>query len=149
MDARTVNDLPPAATIVGCTGSGCRDYRCRAQVCCKTFLALDLAVSVAAGTPCLRRFPVSRAGRLLYAEDPLDIAPRRLDEICAASGLEDRPVSQKEERELKFLENLLGLFEVMEGAPGEHASANACVGQASEVRTDALGVRNAAITFKH
>jgi len=57
--------------------------------CCKTFLALDLAVSVAAGTPCLRRFPVSRAGRvLLYAaEDPLDIVRRRLEGICAAAGL--------------------------------------------------------------
>ena len=57
--------------------------------CCKTFLALDLAVAVAAGTPCLRRFPVSRAGRvLLYAaEDPLDMVRRRLEGICAASGL--------------------------------------------------------------
>lgn len=57
--------------------------------CCKTFLALDLAVSVAAGTPCLRRFPVSRAGRvLLYAaEDPLDIVRRRLEGICTAAGL--------------------------------------------------------------
>jgi AAA domain len=57
--------------------------------CGKTFLALDLAVSVAAGTPCLRCFPVSRAGRvLLYAaEDPLDEVRRRLEGICAAAGL--------------------------------------------------------------
>jgi hypothetical protein len=57
--------------------------------CCKTFLALDLAVAVAAGTPCLRRFPVSRAGRvLLYAaEDPLDMVRRRLEGICAATSL--------------------------------------------------------------
>src|SRR4051794_10282951 len=55
----------------------------------KTFLALDLAVSVATGTPCLRRFPVSRAGRvLLYAaEDPLDMVRHRLEGICVASGL--------------------------------------------------------------
>jgi hypothetical protein len=26
--------------------------------CCKSFLALDLAVAVASGTACLRRFPV-------------------------------------------------------------------------------------------
>lgn len=26
--------------------------------CCKSFLALDLAVSVASGRPCLRRYPV-------------------------------------------------------------------------------------------
>src|SRR6202034_1703507 len=57
--------------------------------CCKSFLALDLAVSVAAGTACLRRFPVPRAGRvLLYAaEDALHIVRRRLEGICAAAGL--------------------------------------------------------------
>jgi hypothetical protein len=57
--------------------------------CCKSFLALDLAVAVAAGTPCLRRFAVPRAGRvLLYAaEDALHTVRRRLDGICAAAGL--------------------------------------------------------------
>src|SRR6266446_1858709 len=56
--------------------------------CCKSFLALDLAVSVAAGTPCLRRFPVPRSGRvLLYAaEDALHIVRQRLEGICAAAG---------------------------------------------------------------
>ena len=33
--------------------------------CCKSFLALDLAVSVASGTPCLRRFAVRRTGAVL------------------------------------------------------------------------------------
>src|ERR1700720_3475076 len=57
--------------------------------CCKSFLALDLAVSVAAGTPCLRRFAVARPGRvLLYAaEDALHIVRQRLEGICAAAGL--------------------------------------------------------------
>ncbi len=57
--------------------------------CGKSFLALDLAVAVAAGTPCLRRFVVPRAGRvLLYAaEDALHIVRRRLEGICAATGL--------------------------------------------------------------
>ena len=57
--------------------------------CCKSFLALDLAVSVAAGTPCLRRFAVPRRGRvLLYsAEDALHIVRRRLEGICAAAGV--------------------------------------------------------------
>ena len=56
---------------------------------CKSFLALDIAVSVAAGTPCLRRFPVPHAGRvLLYAaEDPLEIVRRRLEGICIAAGV--------------------------------------------------------------
>ena len=56
--------------------------------CCKSFLALDLAVAVAAGTPCLRRFPVARRGRvLLYpAEDALHVVRRRLEGICAAVG---------------------------------------------------------------
>ena len=57
--------------------------------CCKSFLALDLAVAVAAGIPCLRRFSVPRAGRvLLYAaEDALHIVRRRLDGICATAGV--------------------------------------------------------------
>jgi hypothetical protein len=57
--------------------------------CCKSFLALDLAVAVASGTPCLRHFPVPTAGRvLLYAaEDALHIVRRRLEGICAAAGL--------------------------------------------------------------
>jgi hypothetical protein len=57
--------------------------------CCKSFLALDIAVSVAAGIPCLRRFGVPRAGRvLLYAaEDALHIVRRRLDGICDAAGV--------------------------------------------------------------
>jgi len=57
--------------------------------CCKSFLALDMAVAVAAGIPCLRRFAVSRPGRvLLYpAEDALHIVRRRLEGICATAGV--------------------------------------------------------------
>jgi RecA-family ATPase len=58
--------------------------------CCKSFLALDLAVSVASGTTCLRRFPVSRPGRVLLfaAEDALHVVRRRLEGICAAAGID-------------------------------------------------------------
>jgi hypothetical protein len=58
--------------------------------CCKSFLALDLAVAVAAGRPCLRRFAVPNPGRvLLYAaEDALHIVRSRLDGICAAAAVE-------------------------------------------------------------
>jgi RecA-family ATPase len=58
--------------------------------CCKSFLALDLVVSVAAGEPCLRRFAVHKPGRvLLYAaEDALHIVRCRLDGICAAARLD-------------------------------------------------------------
>ena len=57
--------------------------------CCKSFLALDLAVAVASGTPCLRRFSVSRAGRVLLfaAEDALHIVRRRLEGIASAAGV--------------------------------------------------------------
>jgi hypothetical protein len=57
--------------------------------CCKSFLALDLAVAVAAGVPCLRRFAVPHPGRvLLYAaEDALHIVRRRLEGICSAAGI--------------------------------------------------------------
>jgi hypothetical protein len=57
--------------------------------CCKSFLALDMAVAVAAGKPCLRRFPVVDPGPvLLYAaEDALHVVRRRLEGICAAAGV--------------------------------------------------------------
>ena len=56
--------------------------------CCKSFLALDIAVSVAAGAPCLRRFPVRRTGPVLIfpAEDALAVVRRRLEGICIAAG---------------------------------------------------------------
>ena len=58
--------------------------------CCKSFLALDMAVSVASGTACLRRFPVPSPGRvLLYAaEDALHVVRRRLEGICRAAGVD-------------------------------------------------------------
>jgi len=57
--------------------------------CCKSFLALDLAVAVAAGVPCLRRFVVPDPGRvLLYAaEDSPAVVRRRLEGIAAAAGM--------------------------------------------------------------
>jgi hypothetical protein len=57
--------------------------------CCKSFLALDMAVSVASGTPCLRRYRVARQGRvLLYAaEDALHVVRSRLEGIARAAGV--------------------------------------------------------------
>jgi len=57
--------------------------------CCKSFLALDLAVAVASGAPCLRQYPVARPGRvLLYAaEDALHLVRRRLEGICRAADV--------------------------------------------------------------
>lgn len=56
--------------------------------CCKSFLALDLAVAVASGRPCLRRFAVGRPGPVLLfaAEDALHIVRERLDGITLAAG---------------------------------------------------------------
>jgi AAA domain len=56
--------------------------------CCKSFLALDLAVAVASATPCLRHFAVPQPGRvLLYAaEDAPHVVRQRLEGICAAAG---------------------------------------------------------------
>lgn len=57
--------------------------------CYKSFLALDMAVSVASATPCLRRFPVRERGSvLLYAaEDSLSEVKKRLGGICSAAGV--------------------------------------------------------------
>lgn len=56
--------------------------------CYKSFLALDLAVAIASGTACLRRYSVPNPGPvLLYAaEDALHIVRQRLEGICAAAG---------------------------------------------------------------
>jgi hypothetical protein len=56
--------------------------------CCKSFLALDMAVAVASGSPCLRHFSVSHPGRVLLfaAEDALHVVRQRLDGICRAAG---------------------------------------------------------------
>lgn len=53
----------------------------------KSFLALDLAVAVASGAPCLRRFVVARTGPVLLfaAEDALPLVRRRLEGIAAAA----------------------------------------------------------------
>jgi hypothetical protein len=55
--------------------------------CCKSFLALDVAVSVASGAACLRRFPVRRRGKVLLfpAEDSLAIVRQRLEGIASAA----------------------------------------------------------------
>ena len=51
---------------------------------CKTWLGLDLAISVASATPCLDRFEVEQPGRsLVYlAEDSLGQVRRRIAGIC-------------------------------------------------------------------
>ena len=55
--------------------------------CGKSFLALDLAVAVATGTPCLRRFSAASGRVLLFAaEDAAHIVRERLDGIAQAAG---------------------------------------------------------------
>jgi hypothetical protein len=55
--------------------------------CCKSFLALDVAVSVASGASCLRQFPVRKTGKVLLfpAEDSLAVVRQRLEGIAAAA----------------------------------------------------------------
>jgi hypothetical protein len=57
--------------------------------CCKSFLALDVAVAVASGALCLRRFPPARTGRVLLfaAEDALHVVRARLAGIARAAGV--------------------------------------------------------------
>ena len=60
-----------------------------APKCCKTWLALDLAVSVASGTPALGRFSVRDPGPVLFygAEDQAVHLRLRIEAIAAARGL--------------------------------------------------------------
>ena len=55
--------------------------------CGKSFLALDLAVAVAAGVPCLRHFPAAQPGPVVFyaAEDAGDLLRTRLEDIARAA----------------------------------------------------------------
>ncbi len=57
--------------------------------CCKSFLALDIALAVASGSPCLRRYRVTHAGPvvLFAAEDPLHAVRQRLEGIARAADV--------------------------------------------------------------
>ncbi|MCP4872205.1 MAG: AAA family ATPase [Proteobacteria bacterium] len=56
----------------------------------KTFLALDLALSVATGTPCLDTFAVAEPGNVLVylAEDPPAMVRQRLASLCRHRDLD-------------------------------------------------------------
>src|SRR5215469_2565150 len=58
--------------------------------CGKSFLALELAVSVASGAPCLRHFPTCQCGPVLLfaAEDAAHIVRARLAGIAAAAAVD-------------------------------------------------------------
>ena len=60
-----------------------------APKCCKSWLGLDLALSVASDTPCLDSFAVRDAGPVLIylAEDAASVVKRRLLGLCAHRGL--------------------------------------------------------------
>ena len=59
--------------------------------CCKSFLALDIAVSVASGAPCLRRFPVRRTGPvLLFPADDALTAPNHAPHPLEKAGIISR-----------------------------------------------------------
>jgi hypothetical protein len=57
--------------------------------CCKSFLALELAVAVASGAPALRRFPARQTGPvLLFAgEDAPQVVRERLEGIAQVAGV--------------------------------------------------------------
>jgi hypothetical protein len=61
-----------------------------APKCAKTWLGLDLALSVATGTPCLGRYAVPRPGPVLIylAEDALTAVRERLEGMARHRGLE-------------------------------------------------------------
>ncbi len=63
-----------------------------APKCCKSWLGLDMALSVASATPCLGRFPVQAQGPALVflAEDSLPAVRARLEGLCAHRQLDLR-----------------------------------------------------------
>jgi hypothetical protein len=61
-----------------------------APKCCKSWLALDLALSVASSTPCLGRFQVLDPGPALvfFAEDPPGVVRQRLSALTGQRALD-------------------------------------------------------------
>ena len=61
-----------------------------APKCSKTWLGLDLALSVATGTPCLGRYAVPQPGPVLVylAEDALAVVRERVEGMARHRGLE-------------------------------------------------------------
>lgn len=65
-----------------------------APKCCKSWLGLDMATSVASATPCLGHFPVEDPGpALVYlAEDALPMVRARVEALCQHRGLAIEPL---------------------------------------------------------
>lgn len=65
-----------------------------APKCSKTWLALDMALSVATGTPCLNQYAVPEAGPVLVylAEDTLTVVRERVAGLARHRGLDLEPV---------------------------------------------------------
>jgi len=63
-----------------------------APKCCKSWLGLDMAVSVASGAPCLDRFEVKDKGPALIflAEDALYTVRSRIEALCSHRNLDMR-----------------------------------------------------------
>ena len=140
--------------------------------CCKTFLALDLAVAVASGTPCLQRFPTPRAGRVLLfaAEDALHIVRARLEGIAHAAGAEFErldihvitvPVLRLDHQEhqqalqatvaelkptLLVLDPLVRLHAIDENIAAEVAPLLACLHQLQRLRQTAVALVHHALS---
>jgi len=78
----------PAWLIEHLWGSGAVGVIGGAPKCGKSWLALELAVAVASGRPCLGRFAVPTAGPvLLYAAEDTPLQVRqRIEQLCQARG---------------------------------------------------------------
>lgn len=61
-----------------------------APKCCKSWLGIDMAVSVASGTPCLDRFAVKQSGPALVfmAEDAMSAVRTRVKALCLKRNLD-------------------------------------------------------------
>jgi len=70
-------------------GASCVGLVGGAPKCCKSWTALEMAVSVASGTPCFGRYVVPERGKaLLYlAEDSLPVIRERVSALAAHRGL--------------------------------------------------------------
>lgn len=87
-DITTSDPSSPSWLVESLWGAGAVGVIGGAPKCCKSWLALEIAVAVASGRPCLGRFAVPAPGHALVfaAEDaPLQVR-ERLENLCRARG---------------------------------------------------------------
>ena len=109
-----------------------------APKCAKTWLGLDMALSVATGTPCLGKYAVPEPGPVLVylAEDALRVVGERIEGMARHRGLDIRPSGHLRDHGIG-------------SAARSRSGSDAALGDSPMAATQAAGARPAGETSRH